>query len=228
MSNPTPRILLVEDDPMLGEGLSISLKLEGYEINWQKTFNAGLETFQSEKFDLTILDINLPDGLGTDLCKAIRELNHEVGIIFLTAKTDEETVVRGLELGANDFVKKPFSHRELMARVKALLRTKFPVNKELKFGELILSSEKRAATYKGEAMTLNRRQFDILSYFMIHHDQIITREQLLSHLNTDGDVIDRTIDSHVSQLRKILKSHDVSDLQIASIYGIGYRFESVE
>lgn len=228
MSNPTPRILLVEDDPMLGEGLSISLKLEGYDIAWKKTFNAGLETFQSEKFDLTILDINLPDGLGTDLCKAIREINQEVGIIFLTAKTDEETVVRGLELGANDFVKKPFSHRELMARVKALLRSKFPVNKELKFGELILSSDKRAAFYKGEAMTLNRRQFDILSYFMIHHDQIITREQLLSHLNTDGDVIDRTIDSHVSQLRKILKSHDVNDLQIASIYGIGYRFESVE
>ncbi len=228
MSTSTPRILLVEDDPMLGEGLSISLKLENYDITWKKSVHQGLEAFQDQKFDLAILDIGLPDGQGTDLCKSIREVNHDIGIIFLTAKTDEETVVRGLELGANDFVKKPFSHRELMARVKVVLRTKFPSSKELKAGELILSPERRSVTYKGENLTVNRRQFDILSYFITHRDQIITRDQLLSHLNSDGDVIDRTIDSHVSQLRKILKSHNVDDIQIASIYGIGYRLENLE
>jgi DNA-binding response OmpR family regulator len=137
-------------------------------------------------------------------------------------------VVRGLELGANDFVKKPFSHRELMARIKVLFRSKFPVNKEIKKGDLTLLPEKRTATYKGESLTLNRRQFDILSYFLSHADQIITREQLLEHLNSDGDVIDRTIDSHVSQLRKILKTHEVEDFQIASVYGIGYRLENVD
>lgn len=228
MSNSTPRILLVEDDPMLGEGLSISLKLEGYEVTWKKSVTQGFETFQADRFDLTILDIGLPDGQGTDLCKKIRDENKDIGIIFLTAKTDEETVVRGLELGANDFVKKPFSHRELMARIKVVLRSKFPVNKELKAGDLIMIPEKRSVTYKGESLTLNRRQFDILSYFITHADQIITRDQLLTHLNSDGDVFDRTIDSHVSQLRKILKTHEVEEIQIASIYGIGYRFENVE
>jgi DNA-binding response OmpR family regulator len=228
MSTSIPRILLVEDDPMLGEGLSISLKLENYDITWKKSVQQGLTSFQENKFDLAILDIGLPDGQGTDLCKSIREVNHDIGIIFLTAKTDEETVVRGLELGANDFVKKPFSHRELMARVKVVLRAKFPSNKELKAGELILFPERRSVTYKGENLTVNRRQFDILSYFITHKDQIITRDQLLSHLNSDGDVFDRTIDSHVSQLRKILKGHNVDDIQISSVYGIGYRLENME
>lgn len=228
MTSATPRILLVEDDPMLGEGLSISLKLEGYEIVWKRSVGQGLEAFQSEKFDLTILDIGLPDGQGTDLCKKIREVNKDIGIIFLTAKTDEETVVRGLELGANDFVKKPFSHRELMARVKVVLRSKMSVSRELKAGNLVMFPEKRTASYKGENLTLNRRQFDILVYFLTHADQIITRDQLLTHLNTDGDVFDRTIDSHVSQLRKILKTHSVEEIQISSIYGIGYRLENVE
>lgn len=228
MTTPTPRILLVEDDPMLGEGLSISLKLEGYELVWKKSIGQGFEAFQSEKIDLCILDIGLPDGQGTDLCKKIREENKDVGIIFLTAKTDEETVVRGLEMGANDFVKKPFSHRELMARVKVVLRSKFSISKELKVGNLIVVPEKRTATYNGDQLTLNRRQFDILCYFITHIDQIITRDQLLSHLNTDGDVFDRTIDSHVSQLRKILKTHEVEEIQITSIYGIGYRLENVE
>jgi DNA-binding response OmpR family regulator len=228
MNTTTPRILLVEDDPMLGEGLSISLKLEDYELTWKRSVGQGFEAFQSDKFDLAILDIGLPDGQGTDLCKKIREENKDIGIIFLTAKTDEETVVRGLELGANDFVKKPFSHRELMARIKVILRSKFAISKELKAGSLTLFPEKRSVIYKGDSLTLNRRQFDILSYFLTHQDQIITRDQLLSHLNTDGDVFDRTIDSHVSQLRKILKTHNVEEIQITSIYGIGYRLENVE
>lgn len=228
MSTFIPRILLVEDDPMLGEGLSISLKLENYDVTWKKSVAEGLEAFLTNKFELIILDIGLPDGEGTDLCKKIRNTNRDIGIIFLTAKTDEDTVVRGLELGANDFVKKPFSHRELMARVKAILRAKFPGGKELKVGELTLFPEKRSVSYKTESITVNRRQFDILSYFMTHKDQIITRDQLLSHLNSDGDVFDRTIDSHVSQLRKILKSHNVNEIQITSVYGIGYRLESVE
>lgn len=228
MSTFTLRILLVEDDPMLGEGLSISLKLENYDVTWKKSVGEGLEAFLTNKFELIILDIGLPDGEGTDLCKKIRDTNRDIGIIFLTAKTDEDTVVRGLELGANDFVKKPFSHRELMARVKAILRAKFPGGKELKVGELTLFPEKRSVSYKTESITVNRRQFDILSYFMTHKDQIITRDQLLSHLNSDGDVFDRTIDSHVSQLRKILKSHNVNEIQITSVYGIGYRLESVE
>jgi DNA-binding response OmpR family regulator len=228
MVNLTPKILLVEDDPMLGEGLNISLKLDSYEVVWKKTVTDGLEAFTSEKFDLAILDINLPDGYGTDLCKTIRDVDQEIGIIFLTAKTDEETVVRGLELGANDFVKKPFSHKELMARIKVTLRPKFGISKEIKTGDLSINKEQRMAVYKGTTVNLNRRQFDILCYFISHPNQIITRDQLLGHLNPDGEVFDRTVDSHVSQLRKTLKSHDINKFQIASIYGVGYRLEFLE
>jgi len=228
MRNLTPKILLVEDDPMLGEGLVISLKLEGNEITWKKTVKEGHDEFSTGSYDLAILDINLPDGMGTDLCKKIRSENKEIGILFLTAKTDEDTVVRALEMGANDFVKKPFSHKELMARVKVVLRPKFGATKELKLGGLRVNPEQRMVTYKDEPITLNRRQFDILSYFMSHHDQIITREQLLTHLGTEGDIIDRTVDSHVSQLRKTLKSSNIEEIQITSIYGVGYRLENLE
>lgn len=222
------KILLVEDDPLLGEGLLISLNLEGHTAVWEKTVKSAWEAYQTQDFDLVILDIGLPDGKGTELCQQIRSENNKIGILFLTAKTDEETVVRGLELGANDFVKKPFSQKELMARIKVILRPKLLSDKELKGGGVTLSPERRTATFKEQTLSLNRRQFDILSFFMSHPDQIVTRDQLLNHLNTDGDVIDRTIDSHVSQLRKILKSNHVNSLNIASIYGIGYRLENLE
>lgn len=226
--NDAPHILMVEDDPILGKGLLISLDLEGYKVDWGKSYHEGIEKFKNQVFDLVLLDIGLPDKPGTELCRSIRELNHQVGIIFLTAKTDEETVVNGLELGANDFVKKPFSHKELMARIKALLRSRLPQHHDLKIGELNLSKERREVHYKSKELTLNRRQFDILSYFMSHPDQIITREQLLLSLEHGEHVFDRTVDSHLSQLRRILKKAGVESIQIASIYGVGYRLETVE
>ncbi len=218
-------LLLVEDDPILGEGLLISFRLEGYQIHWGRSLEEGKKLFAENTFDLIVLDIGLPDGPGTELCRLIRETNQEVGIIFLTAQTDEETVVKGLELGANDFVKKPFSHRELMARAKVHLRTKHPPSKEINLGGLLILPEKRQVFFEGNEISVNRRQFDILTYFATHPDQIITRDQLLSHLDNDGAIFDRTIDSHLSQLRKILKTNSVTSFQINSIYGIGYRLE---
>lgn len=218
-------LLLVEDDPVLGEGLVLSFKLEGYQITWAKTLAEGKKFYSDSAPDLIVLDIGLPDGPGTELCRLVRETNSDVGIIFLTAKTDEETVVKGLELGANDFVKKPFSHRELMARVRVHLRPKVSLTKEIKIGGLLILPEKRQVLFSGEEITVNRRQFDILTYFATHPDQIITRDQLLSHLDQDGAIFDRTVDSHLSQLRKILKTNNVTGFQINSIYGIGYRLE---
>lgn len=224
-TNESKSLLLVEDDPILGEGLMISFKLEGYQIEWGKTLAEGKKLFDQGNYDLIILDIGLPDGSGTDLCRMIRETNANVGVVFLTAQTDEETVVRGLELGANDFVRKPFSHRELMARVRVLLRPKLVLAKEIRVGSLIVNPEKRVVTFDGREINVNRRQFDILTYFVSHPDQIITRDQLLIYLDQDGAIFDRTVDSHLSQLRKILKTNLVTGVQINSIYGIGYRLE---
>lgn len=206
----------------------MNLKLEGYEVQWGKSVAEGRKLFQKGEFNLVVLDIGLPDEPGTELCKSIRQTNLQVGIIFLTAQTDEETVVKGLELGANDFVKKPFSNRELMARIKVLLRPKIQTSKEIMIGGLAIYPDRRQVMFQGTELSLNRRQYDILAYFVSHTDQIITREQLLSHLDQDGNIFDRTVDSHLSQLRKILKTNSVTGIQINSIYGIGYRLEVVE
>ena len=219
------RILLVEDDPILGEGLALSLKLEGYEVEWMKTIQSGLTAFEVQTPDLAVLDINLPDGSGLELCRSIRTKDAETAIIFLTAKTDEETVVRGLEEGANDFVKKPFSHKELMARIRSHLRRKNSPPQNMQVGSLNVNAERREVLHHGVDLGLNRRQFDILIYFLKHQDQIITRDQLLQHLDQENAIFDRTIDSHLSQLRKILKISKVDDVHIVSVYGIGYRLE---
>ncbi len=218
------KILLVEDDPILGTGLTVSLKLEGYEVEWVRNYAEATRAFGPGLFDLVSLDIGLPDKSGTEICKEIRKQDKTVPIIFLTAKTDEETVVKGLELGANDFVKKPFSQRELMARIKVLLRSNSWQN-ESSAGDLKLFQDRREVYFKDSLLTLNRRQFDILSYFLERPDQIITREQLLTHLGSDGEVYDRTIDSHLSQLRKVMKTYGIENVQISSIYGVGYRLE---
>ena len=206
----------------------MNLKLEGYEVQWGKSTKEGKKLFDNGAFNLVVLDIGLPDEPGTEVCKYIRQTNLEVGVIFLTAQTDEETVVKGLELGANDFVKKPFSNRELMARIKVLLRPKIQASKEIKIGGLTVYPDRRQVLFQGNELSVNRRQFDILAYFISHPDQIITREQLLTHLDQDGNIFDRTVDSHLSQLRKILKTNSVNGIQINSIYGIGYRLEVVE
>ena len=219
------KILLVEDDPVLGEGLVLSLTLEGYEVTWAKNFKDGLENFSVKSFHLVVLDIGLPDGLGTNLCREIRSQNREVPIIFLTAKSDEETVVHGLELGANDFVKKPFSHKELMARIRVYFRERYVPATDIKINELMIRPDNRQVFHKDQELGLNRRQFDILSYFATRPDQIITREQLISHLDQGAAIFDRTVDSHLSQLRKILKTHQVNCIQIVPVYGVGYRLE---
>jgi two-component system OmpR family response regulator len=191
-------VLLVEDDPILGEGLVLSLQLEGHNVDWAKTLSSGKEKWSSKQFDLVLLDMGLPDGEGIDLCREIRKKDQKLAVIFLTAKNDEQTVVECLNDGANDFIKKPFSHRELMARIKAALRLNTSSPKLIKVGELAINIDKREVTYKENNLGLNRRQFDLLAYFMKRQGEIITRDQLIDHLGQENEIYDRTIDSHLS------------------------------
>lgn len=222
--NAVKKILLVEDDPVLGTGLQTFLQLENFDVTWKKSVEEGSEAFLSGSFDLVSLDIGLPDGSGTDLCREIRETDKNIPVIFLTAKTDEETLVRGLEIGANDFVKKPFSQRELLARIKVLLRENI-WQSGASVGGVIVYPDRREIHFEGKPLDINRRQYEILSYFLSRPDQIVTREQLLVHLGQDGAIYDRTVDSHLSQLRKVLKVTGVKDFEIAPVYGVGYRLE---
>lgn len=221
----TTNLLLVEDDPVLGRGLQLNLELEGYKVDWSKDLATARTKFDSTEYKMIILDLNLPDGNGISFLKEVRK-KANLPVIILTARTEEDSVVEGLQAGANDYVRKPFGNRELMARVRATLKDlTVKSSDEIQIGDLILSKQKRRCFFRGLEIDFNRREFDIISYMMDHYDTVITRDNLLQHLNTEGEVFDRTIDSHISHIRAKLRKSHVDSVQINSVYGVGYRFE---
>lgn len=219
-------ILLVEDDPILGRGVKVGLEVEGYTVCLAKTLCQAREVFSHQQFDLILLDLGLPDGSGIDFCQHVRELNSNIPVVILTAQTDENTVVRGFDAGASDYVKKPFGSRELHARIKAHLRSAPFSGQKIEFGGLQISIEERSVQFNGEEVSLNRRLFDILVHFVKNAGKVITRDGLINAIDPNVDIYDRTIDSHLSQLRSKLKKCGVDSVKINSIYGIGYRLES--
>lgn len=219
------RLLLVEDDPILGRSLTVYLELEGYKIEWARDLRSGTAANDKAQFDLVILDVNLPDGSGLDLCQLIRAKGSRVPIIFLTAKTDEDSVVAGFNAGANDYVKKPFGNRELLARIKASLRETTRRDAQMRFGDLLMLVDKRQVFAHEKEIDLNRREFDILAVLMNQAEAVVTRDNLLEALDKDGEIFDRTIDSHVSHIRTKLKKSELETVQISSVYGVGYRLE---
>ena len=220
-------VLLVEDDPVLGRGLSINLELAGYKVHWAKSLTEGFEINQNKVLNLIILDLNLPDGSGISFLKVIRESNLRVPVIILTAKTDEDSVVEGLQAGANDYVRKPFGHKELLARIQTTLREPETRTSQIRYGELLLLTDQRKIMAGETEVDLHRREYDILAYFIQHSETVVSRQALLSFLDKDGEIFDRTIDSHVSHVRARLRQANIKGIQISSVYGIGYRLEKV-
>ncbi|MBS1960903.1 MAG: response regulator transcription factor [Bdellovibrionales bacterium] len=221
------QLLLVEDDPILGRSLHVTLETEGYAVDWVQSLSGARETVRAKQPNLFVLDVNLPDGSGYDLLTEIRKERTDVPVILLTAKTDEDSVVRGLNLGANDYVRKPFGQKELLARISSALR--MPMNAAkgttLKYESLSIDLEKRQVKHQDRTLDVNRREFDILVHLVRHAEAVVTRESLLNALDKDGEIFDRTIDSHISHLRARFRKGDVNDIQINSIYGVGYRLE---
>jgi DNA-binding response OmpR family regulator len=217
--------MIVEDDPILGRGLTVYLELEGFKITWVKDLKSAQVSVEKTPAELIILDVNLPDGSGLELCTKLRAKGSKTPVVFLTAKTDEDSVVAGFAAGANDYVKKPFGNRELLARVKALLREPVKTEAQLKYGDLTVIPAKRQVFVREMEIDFNRREFDILSVFMRNSEAVVTREALLNALDKEGEIFDRTIDSHVSHIRTKLKKANIESVQITSVYGIGYRLE---
>lgn len=215
------KILLVEDDPVLATGLILSFELEGYDVIHAKNGKESQRAIEEHRFDLFILDIGLPDISGLDLARELKRSFPETPLIFLTAQTDEDTVVRGLEMGGNDFIKKPFSHRELLMRIKVQLRSN-AWSEQLQLYGFELYPERREIHYQNSPLPLNRRQYEILSYLLRHEGRIVTRDKLMNN----EDASDRTVDAHISQLRKVLNKHKIGYIEINSIYGSGYRLEA--
>ena len=220
----TGTIVVVEDEPSIADLLDVYLRREGYRVLIAATSDRGAELVAQESPRLVILDVGLPgstDGLG--LCRQIREAG-STPILMLTARDSEVDRVVGLELGADDYVTKPFSPREVVARVKAILRRSDGVPDvpaaRLRHGALDIDVARREVTIDGGGVTLATREFDLLAYFLRHIGIVLSRQQLLDGVWGAGWYGDeRTVDVHVRQLRR--KLGDAFDL--ATVWGVGYR-----
>lgn len=219
------RILIVEDDLQISRSLSLNLKYSGYETMAAASVTEAWELLKSEHFDLMCLDIGLPDGNGLDLCQKVRDDGNDIPVLFLSARTDEATVVKGINSGADDYLRKPFGIEELKVRMNKILRKFILPNNTLTFEKLTIDPLKRVVTIMDEVVTLGRKELEILILLTKKAGEIVTRENILTTLYDNADMYDRTVDSHMSHLRKKLREVAGAQLQINSVYGLGYRLE---
>lgn len=219
------RILLIEDDPALGTGIKMNLEYEGYHVTWARDLKTAHKENAEANFDLAILDLGLPDGNGLSFCTAARDAGSRMPIIILTAQADEESVVAGLMAGANDYIRKPFGNRELIARIITVLREPKVREDQARFDNLVVLRSQRKVMFGPQEIDLSRREFDLLSVLVENGDTVVTRERLMNTLDKDGEILDRTMDSHLSHIRAKLRKAGVNSVQIISVYGIGYRLE---
>lgn len=225
MMTELPSILLVEDDPVLGKGLVINLELSQYRVNWTTNLAETQQMSNLMNHKLVLLDVGLPDGTGFDLCRWLREQGLRCPVIFLTAQTDEDSVVRGFSEGANDYVRKPFSNKELLARVKHHLNEPVTQEQETRLGPIHIFVDQRKILVDGKSVALNRKEFEIFCYLTRNSKLVLSREKILAAVSPTGDLSDRTIDSHLSHIRQKLKDSLVENVKIQSVYGVGYKLE---
>jgi DNA-binding response OmpR family regulator len=218
-------ILVVEDDPILGRSVVVALEMTGYKVHWARDLASAKKLAEETRLNLILLDLGLPDGSGLELLRKVRARDTEIPIVILTAQTDEDSVVQGLESGATDYVRKPFGKRELLARLKVALKERQDNEQRIRYENLVVMVDQRRATYGDVVIELNRREFEILHYLVRNAESVVTRQSLLNHLDKDAELFDRTIDSHVSRLRSRLRDAGVLGLQISPVYGVGYRLE---
>jgi two-component system response regulator BaeR len=224
MLKTNQRILLVEDEINIAQIVREYLLKEGFDVQHEVSGIKALEQFNTQAFDLLLLDLMLPGMSGLELCKAVRQ-HSQVPIIMLTARVDEIDRLIGLEMGADDYICKPFSPREVVARVKAVLR-----RHQLGFiqqkNEAILEIDTAtfSAKIKGQLLDLTPSEFKLLSTLAARPGQVMSRAQLLDALSDEKDVFDRTVDSHIKNLRKKLIPFFPDQEMIQTIYGVGYRF----
>jgi DNA-binding response OmpR family regulator len=222
------KILVVDDEPTLVATVKYNLEREGYQVVTAADGESGLSVARAERPDLIILDLMLPGLDGFEVCRILRR-EMTVPILMLTAKTDEVDKVVGLELGADDYVTKPFSMREFVARVRALLRraeTPPAEAKVLLAGDLRVDVVRREASRRGQPLLLKPKEFDLLAFFLRNRARAFTRDQLLDQVwgyDFAGDT--RTVDVHVSWLRQKIEDEPAKPTRLITIRGLGYRFE---
>ena len=217
-------ILIIEDEPGISETVTVALSREGFETFCASTGADGRARLAAGPVDLVILDIGLPDMSGLDLMKAIRSAS-AVPVLILTARSDEIDRVLGLELGADDYIVKPFSPRELAARVKAVLRRSAApaMNGPAGTGPFLVDDERRRITYRGALLELSRYEFDILRLLLRRPGWVFTREKIMEMVWMEPDEsYERTVDTHIKTIRAKLRAVDPGDDPIVTHRGIGY------
>ncbi len=219
------RVLIVEDEPTIREFLEMGLAYEGYEPVGVEKGREGLNLALKDQFDVIILDIMLPDMDGFEVCRRIRETGSETSILMLTAKREVADRITGLDAGADDYLMKPFSFKELLARLRALLRrsVRYKEAKVLEAADIVLNVETREVWRQGKSLYLTPKEFELLKMFMQHPQRVFTRETLLNrvwgyHFVGDANIVD----VHVSHLRE--KLGDKPPRLIRTHYGVGYSF----
>ncbi|GAB4276654.1 MAG: response regulator YycF [Coriobacteriia bacterium] len=226
----TPRILVVDDEESILEFVSYNLEKDGFDVTCAKTGDEALELASDNRFDLVILDIMLPGADGFEVCRQIRAAS-DVPVLFLSARDTELDKVVGLEIGADDYLAKPFGIRELEARVKALLRRaggsktgEGQQGDRLEVGDFVVDETAHAATYKGKEMDLTPREFELLACLMRHPGQVLSREQLLKQAWGWEYVVEtKTVDTHVKRLRDKLSAVGAPPEFVETVRGYGYR-----
>jgi len=229
------RILVVDDEPSITKLVSFNLEKAGYDVDTAADGQAALEKVQDIQPDLIVLDLMLPKVDGLEVCKRLRQENNHIPVIMLTAKDEELDRVSGLELGADDYVTKPFSPRELVARVKAVLRRSAikdaleqadAKQKPLVIGDLVIDVEGYESYVQGKRLELTPKEFELLVYMATHRGRVLSRDQLLNAVwNYDFVGDSRIVDVHVSHLRDKIEPDTRRPLYIKTVRGIGYKFE---
>jgi DNA-binding response OmpR family regulator len=224
------KILIVEDEPNMVAGLRDNFEFEGYEVITAGDGVAGLERALGESPDLVILDVMMPRMSGLDVCKQVKSKRPSVPIIMLTARGQEVDKVVGLELGADDYVTKPFSIRELLARVKAVLRRAHPTAKEQErysFGDVEVNVRSCQVSRKGKALEFSSKEFELLKYFLGHVGETLSRDRLLEDVwGYDRFPTTRTVDAHIVRLRQKVEPKPEEPRFILTVHGTGYKFVS--
>ena len=220
-------ILVVEDDPGIALGLEDDLKLEGYDVEVARDGETALQRARERRFDLIVLDLMLPHKDGFQVCRELRHGGMDAPIIMLTARTQEAEKVLGLEMGADDYVTKPFSPLELRARIKAVLRrTSGDTPRIYRFGDIEVDFRRCEVRREGRVVELSSLEFKLLGAFIRSRGRVLSRDQLLDAAwGSDVHVTDRAVDNHVVDLRRKIEPDPAEPRYITSVRGMGYRFD---
>jgi DNA-binding response OmpR family regulator len=221
------KILLVEDEKGLSDSISTYLKQEGYLCEVVTDFKSADEKIELYQYDCILIDINLPDGNGLNLVKALKRLKAKAGIIIISARNSVDDKIEGLDLGADDYLSKPFSLAELNSRIKSVLRRrKFDGNDEIVFNEITIKPNESTVLVNGASVTLTKKEYDLILFLISNKNRILTKETIAEHLwGDDMDMADSYdfIYTHIKNLRKKLVEKGCQDY-MKTVYGMGYKF----